>query len=97
MHDIKAIREHPEEFDRALKRRGLEPMAGALLALDEQRRGAITRLETAQARRNAASKEIGEAKKAKDEARAQALLGEVATLKTELPKLEEKAKEASDE
>jgi len=96
MHDIKWIREHPDAFDRALKRRGLDAAAGEILTLDEQRRAAITRLETAQARRNAASKEIGEAKKAKDEARAQALLAEVAELKTELPELEKKAKDASD-
>jgi seryl-tRNA synthetase len=96
MHDIKWIREHPEEFDRGLKRRALEPVARDLLALDEARRGAITRLETTQARRNAASKEIGEAKKAKDEARAQGLLTEVATLKTSMADLEAQAKAASD-
>jgi seryl-tRNA synthetase len=96
MHDIKWIREHPEEFDRALKRRGLDSAARELLALDEARRAAITRLETAQARRNAASKEIGEAKKAKDEARAQALLAEVAALKTTMADLEANAKAASD-
>jgi seryl-tRNA synthetase len=96
MHDIKWIREHPEEFDRGLKRRGLDPMAGRILALDEVRRGAITRLETTQARRNAASKEIGEAKKAKDEARAGALLAEVAEIKTSMPDLEAQAKAASD-
>jgi seryl-tRNA synthetase len=96
MHDIKWIREHPDAFDRALKRRGLDAAAGAILALDEQRRAAITRLETAQARRNAASKEIGEAKKAKDEARAQALLAEVAELKTTMADLEANAKAASD-
>jgi seryl-tRNA synthetase len=96
MHDIKWIREHPEEFDRGLQRRGLEPTAGQILALDEARRGAITRLETAQARRNAASKEIGEAKKAKDEARAQTLLAEVAELKTTMAELEANAKAGSD-
>jgi seryl-tRNA synthetase len=96
MHDIKWIREHPEEFDRGLKRRGLEPIAGEILTLDEARRGAITWLETAQARRNAASKEIGEAKKAKDEARAQALLSEVAALKTSIPDLERTSREESE-
>jgi seryl-tRNA synthetase len=96
MHDIKWIREHPEEFDRALKRRGLDSAARELLARDEARRAAITRLETAQARRNAASKDIGEAKKAKDEARAQALLAEVAALKTTMAGLEANAKAASD-
>src|SRR4029077_17695227 len=96
MHDIRWIREHPEEFDRSLKRRGLPPAARELLALDEARRAAIQRLEAAQARRNAASKEIGEAKKTKDEARAQGLLAEVGEIKTSIPELEREAKTASD-
>ena len=70
MYDIKWIRENPDAFDRGLKRRGLEPLSKKLLALDEKRRAAITKFEQAQARRNAASKEIGDAKKAKDEGRA---------------------------
>src|SRR5437588_6290615 len=97
MHDIKWIREHPEEFDRGLGRRGLAPEAKRLIEIDERRRAAITALEQAQARRNAASKEIGEAKKSKDEARAQALLAEVGELKTRLPELEKAAKEAEAE
>ncbi len=92
MYDIKWIREHPQDFDRGLKRRGLEPLSSKLLALDEQRRAAITKFEQAQARRNAASKEIGEAKKAQDGERANALMAEVASLKTSLPALEEEQK-----
>ena len=67
MHDIKSIRDNPEAFDAALKRRGLEPLSASLLAIDEKRRAAILASEQAQARRNSASKEIGEAKKAKDD------------------------------
>ena len=70
MHDIRLIRENAETFDAALKRRGLEPQSSRLIALDEKRRVAIQAAETAQARRNAASKEIGEAKKNKDEEKA---------------------------
>ena len=70
MHDIKWIRDNPEAFDAGLKRRGLQPMSERLLAIDEKRRAAILKSEQSQARRNAASKEIGDAKKAKDEARA---------------------------
>jgi seryl-tRNA synthetase len=92
MYDIKWIREHPDAFDRGLTRRGLEPLSGKLLALDGRRRAAITTFEQAQARRNAASKEIGEAKKAKDDARASALMAEVAELKTTMPALEEEQK-----
>src|SRR5262249_54054730 len=84
-------------FDRGLARRGLAPEAARLIAIDERRRAAILKAERAQARRNAASKEIGDAKKAKDEARAQALMGEVAELKASIPALEAEEKEASQE
>ena len=60
MHDIKWIRDNADAFDAALKRRGLEPLSPSLLAIDEKRRAAILKSEQAQARRNAASKEIGE-------------------------------------
>jgi seryl-tRNA synthetase len=97
MHDIKAIRDNPQAFDAGLKRRGLSAMSGSLLAIDERRRAAILASEQAQARRNAASKEIGDAKKAKDEARAGALMAEVAELKTKMPELETTAKTADEE
>jgi seryl-tRNA synthetase len=97
MHDIKSIRDNPDVFDAALKRRGLEPLSASLLAIDEKRRGAILASEQAQARRNSASKEIGEAKKAKDDARAATLMAEVAELKTTMPQLEAAAKVADEE
>src|ERR1700716_2308017 len=97
MHDIKGIRENPDAFDAALKRRGLEPLSAALLAIDEKRRAAIMASEQAQARRNSASKEIGDAKKAKDDARAAVLMTEVAELKTTMPELELAAKAADAE
>jgi seryl-tRNA synthetase len=97
MHDIKWIRDNPEAFDRALARRGLGPEAERLIAIDERRRATILKAEQAQARRNAASKEIGEAKKIKDETRAQALMSEVAELKAAIPVLEAEEKTASRE
>ncbi|MBR1168793.1 serine--tRNA ligase [Bradyrhizobium liaoningense] len=97
MHDIKAIRDNPQAFDAGLARRGLKPMSASLLAIDEKRRAAILASEQAQARRNAASKEIGDAKKAKDEARAAKLMAEVAELKTTMPELEAVAKAADKE
>ncbi|WP_441277155.1 serine--tRNA ligase [Tardiphaga sp. 172_B4_N1_3] len=96
MHDIKSIRDNPEAFDAALKRRGLAPLSASLLAIDESRRTAILASEQAQARRNAASKEIGEAKKTKDEARANALMAEVTELKTTMPAMEAAVKNAED-
>jgi seryl-tRNA synthetase len=97
MHDIKAIRDNPQAFDAGLKRRGLAPLSASLLAIDERRRAAILASEQAQARRNAASKEIGDAKKSRDEARATALMDEVAKLKTTLPELEAAARQADAE
>ncbi|XUM20943.1 serine--tRNA ligase [Bradyrhizobium oligotrophicum S58] len=97
MHDIRSIRDNPQGFDAALTRRGLAPLSSQLLSIDERRRAAILASEQAQARRNAASKEIGEAKKAKDDTRASALMEEVAKLKTTMPELEAAAKQADDE
>jgi seryl-tRNA synthetase len=97
MHDIKSIRDNPDAFDAALKRRGLAPLAQSLLAIDERRRAAILASEQAQARRNAASKEIGDAKKSKDDARAAKLMAEVTELKTTMPQMEAAVKTAEDE
>jgi seryl-tRNA synthetase len=97
MYDIKWIRENAAAFDTGLSRRGLEPLSGKLIALDERRRAAITTSEQAQARRNAASKEIGAAKAKKDEATASALMTEVAELKTRMPEYEAETKKLGDE
>src|SRR3954452_4562512 len=98
MHDIRFIRENREAFVEGLRRRGLEApeaLADRLIALDEERRGAIAALQAAQERRNALSKEIGQAKAKKDEARAQGLMAEVAALKDNVPQLEAAEREAS--
>ncbi len=84
MFDIKWIRDNAAKFDERLSVRGLPPMAAALIALDEDRRREITALNDIQARRNAASKEIGAAKKAKDETAASTLMAEVNALKDKL-------------
>ena len=93
MFDIKWIRENPETFDKGLAKRGLEPLSAKLMALDEDRRKALAGLQDAQSRRNTASKEIGKAKAAKDEARAQALMAEVAALKETIQRGDAEAKE----
>jgi seryl-tRNA synthetase len=72
-------------------------LSASLLAIDEKRRAAILKSEQAQARRNAASKEIGDAKKARDDVRAAALMAEVAELKTTMPQLEAATKAADEE
>ncbi|MBV9051465.1 MAG: serine--tRNA ligase [Hyphomicrobiales bacterium] len=81
MHDIRWIRDNPAAFDKGLASRGLPPVAGHLVALDDKRRAAIAMVQAAQERRNALSKEIGQAKSRKEEARAQELMAEVAGLR----------------
>ena len=95
MHDIRAIRDNPAAFDAALARRGLAPQSASLIALDDARRSTIAAAQEAQTRRNEASKQIGQAKAQKDELRAEALMAEVATLKTRLPELEAQEAEAA--
>lgn len=82
MFDIKWIRDNPEALDKALKSRGMEPASPRLLEMDEARRAHVARLQEAQERRNAASKEIGQAKASGDEAKAAALIDEIASLKS---------------
>ncbi len=94
MHDIRAIRENPEAFDHDLKRRGLAPLAASLSALDDARKAAISAAQANQERRNALSKEIGAAKKAKNEVRANELMAEVTALKEDAPNLENAQNEA---
>ncbi len=95
MHDIKWIRDNPAAFDRALARRGLPGEAAKLIDIDERRRAAIGKAEAAQARRNAASKEIGAAKKSNEEETAQKLMAEVAALKSAIPALEAEERKLS--
>jgi seryl-tRNA synthetase len=97
MHDIKWIRDNPEAFDKALKRRGFAPESAQLIAIDERRRRAIVALEQAQASRNAVSKAIGEAKKAGDEALAQRQMAHMSSLKAMVPALEDEEKRATDD
>lgn len=82
MLDIRWIRENPEALDMALASRGAEPAAAELVRLDEERRGHVARLQDLQSRRNDASKEIGKAKASGDAARAEAVIAEVAEIKT---------------
>lgn len=86
MLDIKWIRENQQALAEALEKRGqsadsARSIVADLIARDEARRTHLTKLQDAQARQNAASKEIGKAMGAKDLALAEKLKGEVAELK----------------
>ncbi len=62
MFDPKWIRENPIPYDRALARRGVQPVSAKILELDGRWRGAQTNVERLHAERNKLAKEIGIAK-----------------------------------
>ena len=97
MHDIAYIRSNPQEFDAALARRGAEPVADRIVALDAHKREATTKVQQAQSRRNEASKAIGQAMGQGDKDKAEALKAEVAEIKASMPEWEEAERAAAAE
>ena len=93
MHDIRLIRENPAAFDAGLARRGLEPLSAQILAADASLRALQTEIQASLARRNEASKLIGQAMAQGDKDKAEALKAEVTDLKTTLPAKEEVERE----
>ena len=93
MHDIRLIRDDPQAFDAGLARRGLEPLSAEILAADASLRALQTGIQGSLARRNEASKLIGQAMAQGDKDKADALKAEVAELKAALPAKEEAERE----
>jgi len=91
MHDIKYIRENPAAFDAQLAKRGLPPASAKLLELDAKRRERQTALQTAQAKRNDLSKQVGQLKRENKDA--SAVMAEVARLKSEMDQAEAEDRE----
>ena len=87
MLDIKWIRENPERLDAALATRGAPPQSKVVLEADAWRRSAVAEAQAAQERANAIAKEIGEAMRAGDRDRAEALKAEATTIKEGMPRL----------
>ena len=88
MHDIRAIRDNPGAFDKAMGRRGLSAQSPAILKLDEEVRGVKTELQKLQSERNEKSGQIGKIKK--EGGNADAIMAEVARIKDKIIMLEEK-------
>ena len=97
MHDIAYIRANPQAFDAALVRRGADPVADRIIALDAKKREASTKVQQAQSRRNDASKAIGQAIGQGDKDKAEALKAEVANIKANMPQWEDAASAAGSE
>ncbi|WP_304171274.1 serine--tRNA ligase [Phenylobacterium aquaticum] len=96
MHDIRALRENPELYEKAWAAKGRSGASSEAIKLDEALRAAQTALQTGQSRRNEASKLIGQAKAKKDEAEASRLMAEVEALKGELAANAEAEKAATE-
>ncbi len=83
MHDIRAIRDNPDAYKNGWNRRkeGLGDVVSDILALDEQLRAAVQKIQDAEQVRNKSSKMIGKAKATGNEEEAQRLMAEVAEAK----------------
>jgi seryl-tRNA synthetase len=95
MHDIKAIRDNPQVFDTGLARRGLAALSSSLLEVDQQKRAVQNNLQDMLSRRNALSKDVGEAMKKGEKDKAEAIKSEVASLKDALAQNEENERQLS--
>lgn len=99
MHDIRLIRSEPEAFDAGLARRGVAPASARLLALDSERRAAMTAAQERTALRNTSSARFGQvqgrlkvaatdAERFEAEKELEELRGFVAAMKGEIAELE---------
>ena len=102
MLDIKWIRESPQALVEALIKRG-QPVESAqavvadVLDRDEARRAHLGELQVKQERRNAASREIGNAMRARDMELAERLKEEVASIKSFIQNAEARERELDQE
>ncbi|NHK29031.1 serine--tRNA ligase [Parvularcula flava] len=96
MHDIRYIKDNREEFDNAMARRGLAPMADALAEKYEAVAAETQKMNELQSARNAASKQIGAAMGKGDKEEAERLKAQVAAMKDDLAAAEEKQKQLQD-
>ena len=96
MFDIKFIRDNPDQFDAGLARRGLPPRAAEIIILDKDARKYTEALNDLQARRNAASKNIGAAKAKGDDDEFNRLRAEVDSIKNQMPTAEAEQKKKRD-
>lgn len=90
MYDIKWIRENPEQFDKGLTRRGLQPRSAEVLDMDKKYRACQTDLQDMQSRRNDLSRQISEIKRTGGDA--EVLMHEVGSLKRAMAETEEEVR-----
>jgi len=59
MIDIKWVRDNAQEFDASLEKRGIDPISKKILALDENNRKKISKIQELQHKRNEIAKKLG--------------------------------------
>ncbi len=96
MHNIKWIRDNPDIFDEAMKRRGLAPQSAEILKLDEESRGDITNLQALQEESNKLAKQIGELMREGKQAEAQDVIARSKEVKEQLATLKDAAQEGGE-
>jgi len=98
MLDLQIFRDDPDRVQRGLRRRGIDDPSGLVrrvVELDETRREAISRGDELRARRNQVSKEIGERKRAGEDAGE--MIAEMRSVAERIDELEATVSEAEEE
>ena len=93
MLDLKFVREHADEVEEALQKRGLEVSLKEFSAKEQERRATLARLDELRYRRNTLSEEVGKKKKAGLHAEAQPLIDQVKEINQHIKVLEAMADE----
>jgi seryl-tRNA synthetase len=93
MLDLRFVREHVDEVQEALKKRGLDISLDEFLAKDRERRAALTRLDELRHQRNALSDEVGRMKRAGLQVEAQPLIAQVKDINQQIKALEDQVDE----
>lgn len=96
MLDIKLMRQNPDIFRHGLRRRGIDPsIVDRCIAMDEERRSLITRVQELRHRRNELAEEIGRAKKSGIDT--SGMMRSVAEISREIEHLETRLEEVETE
>ena len=97
MHDIKKIRENPDDFDENLSRRKIPPTSISILKLDTEKRHKIASLETLQSQLNKLAKLFGKKKKAGEPLELSNFTDDIQRKKIDIQILEDKIESVSNQ
>lgn len=96
MHDIKYIRNNPQEFDKQLARRGLQPLSAKILELDSVNRGNKTNAQKLQEEANKLAKQVGDLMSQGKKDEAAPLLAKSKELKAQIQQAKDAAEQGEE-